>query len=270
MSHKKQHLITSTADHDVTGLTALEFLRVNAGGTAIESAVPASGGPSFGLDNEVPYTNAGGTDYDYISDFTFDGSKLTVIGETLLKHPASGSVNPLEVQTSAGVAVLRVSNGSVLVGPGTIDASVNHQVRGTNGTTGTSQFSVVHDTSAVIGEFRAGSNSSGVWSAVHGIKLSASFAGFFEGAVRVEAGNLSVGLAGFASARLHVKGAGTGAGVAFLVEDSLGVDRLAVTDGGDMDLKTGVYKSGGVSGVSFGPSAVTSITVTNGIVTAIS
>ena len=37
-AHKKQHLITDPADHSTAGLTALQLLRVNAAGTAIESS----------------------------------------------------------------------------------------------------------------------------------------------------------------------------------------------------------------------------------------
>lgn len=36
--HAKKHKITSTGDHDVSDLTASELLRVNSGGTAVESA----------------------------------------------------------------------------------------------------------------------------------------------------------------------------------------------------------------------------------------
>ena len=47
-------------------------------------------------------------------------------------------------------------------------------------------------------------------------------------------------------------------------------EQVRIDNVGDFDLINGVYKAGGVAGVSFGPSAVTSITVVNGIVTAIS
>ena len=35
---------------------------------------------TFGTDNQIPYTNSGGTDFDYSSNFTFTGSALTVTG----------------------------------------------------------------------------------------------------------------------------------------------------------------------------------------------
>lgn len=36
--------------------------------------------PSFGTDNQIPFTNAGGTDFDYSSQLTFDGAKQLLVG----------------------------------------------------------------------------------------------------------------------------------------------------------------------------------------------
>jgi len=38
---------------------------------------------TFGTDNQIPFTNAGGTDFDYSGNFTFDGTNLTVTGNIL-------------------------------------------------------------------------------------------------------------------------------------------------------------------------------------------
>ena len=38
----------------------------------------AGGGPSFGSDNQIPYTNAGGTDFDYSANLTFNGTIMYV------------------------------------------------------------------------------------------------------------------------------------------------------------------------------------------------
>lgn len=38
------------------------------------------GGISFGTDNQIPFTNSGGTDFDYSANLTFDGSLLSIIG----------------------------------------------------------------------------------------------------------------------------------------------------------------------------------------------
>src|SRR5690606_18626298 len=33
---------------------------------------------SFGTDNQIPYTNSGGDDFDYSANLTFDGNMMTV------------------------------------------------------------------------------------------------------------------------------------------------------------------------------------------------
>ncbi len=47
------------------------------------STLGIGGGPSvsFGADNQIPFTNSGGTDFDYSSGLTYDGSSLSVDGE---------------------------------------------------------------------------------------------------------------------------------------------------------------------------------------------
>jgi hypothetical protein len=48
------------------------------------STLGIGGGSSvtFGTDNQIPFMNSGGTDFEYASNFTFDGSLLSVIGST--------------------------------------------------------------------------------------------------------------------------------------------------------------------------------------------
>jgi len=53
---------TSNSD---TALATSSFVMDNAGG-----------GASFGSDNQIPYTNAGGDDFDYSANLTFDGTDL--------------------------------------------------------------------------------------------------------------------------------------------------------------------------------------------------
>lgn len=60
-------------------------------------AAAGGGGPSFGSDNQIPYTNSGGTDFDYTANFTYNGALLTATNSSLLftgtsgTTPASGS-----------------------------------------------------------------------------------------------------------------------------------------------------------------------------------
>ena len=54
-----------------------EFLQTNGSGVLTWAA---GGGITFGTDNQIPYCNATGDDFDYSADFTFDGSTLTTTG----------------------------------------------------------------------------------------------------------------------------------------------------------------------------------------------
>lgn len=68
--------LTSLAGLSYTG-NSLKVVRVNAGETAFELAT-VSGGVSFGTDNQIPFVNAGGTDFDYVSTFVYDSGKLGI------------------------------------------------------------------------------------------------------------------------------------------------------------------------------------------------
>lgn len=45
-------------------------------------AAPAAGGVTFGTDNQIPFTNAAGTNYDYSANFLYDGTMLNIGGIT--------------------------------------------------------------------------------------------------------------------------------------------------------------------------------------------
>jgi hypothetical protein len=53
----------------------------NATGNISLEAEAGGGGPSFGADNQIPFTNAGGTDFDYEAGFVFDGTHLALTTE---------------------------------------------------------------------------------------------------------------------------------------------------------------------------------------------
>ena len=71
-------------DSNGTGGTNGYVLQTTGSGTewVATSSLGISGGSSvsFGTDNQIPFTNSGGTDFDYSSNFTFDGSALAVTG----------------------------------------------------------------------------------------------------------------------------------------------------------------------------------------------
>ena len=61
----------------------------------------ASGGPSYGLDNEIPYTNSTVDDFDYSANLTFDGSTLDVTGNIELQ---TGTNRYLRMSTTASTS----------------------------------------------------------------------------------------------------------------------------------------------------------------------
>jgi hypothetical protein len=60
-----------------------------------------SGGPSFGTDNQIPYTNAGGTDFDYSANLTFNGTALALAGnQTISQGTISSDVKALDISST--------------------------------------------------------------------------------------------------------------------------------------------------------------------------
>ena len=55
---------------------ATVFGKINTTSGALVTKINAVGSPSYGSDNQIPFTNAGGTDFDYSANLTFDGSTL--------------------------------------------------------------------------------------------------------------------------------------------------------------------------------------------------
>lgn len=108
--------IPLTSNHGWAGASTGYILTKNAAGDARWEAPPS--GLSFGTDNQIPYTNSGGTDFDYISTFTFDGS--------ILATPAIGI---------AAAGYLQV--GSPGISTGAIRLENNMYIRATGSSTGT-------------------------------------------------------------------------------------------------------------------------------------
>ncbi len=54
--------------------------------TGVFSCVSAGGGITFGTDNQIPFTNSGGTDFDYSANLTFDGSLLDLTGRASISQ----------------------------------------------------------------------------------------------------------------------------------------------------------------------------------------
>jgi hypothetical protein len=55
------------------------------------------GSVSFGTDNQIPYTNSAGNDFDYSDNFKFSGSKLDIVGQQTIDSSSVASGNGFEV-----------------------------------------------------------------------------------------------------------------------------------------------------------------------------
>src|SRR5690606_33981782 len=84
--------VTDTTQHQIVA-------RTPTGGLVWISAGALAGGGSsisFGTDNQVPFTNSTGTDFDYSANFTFDG-------QLLLVSPTSGT-SAIQVANNYGIS----------------------------------------------------------------------------------------------------------------------------------------------------------------------
>jgi len=84
---------------------------------------------SFGTDNQIPFTNSGGTDFDYDAAFTFDGSEFSVdgsvnIADTSLGYEIGGlrmfyaatTSNSIMIGEDAGMSMLSDGTNNIAVG----------------------------------------------------------------------------------------------------------------------------------------------------------
>ena len=92
----------------VGGTTPVTNLGVDASGNVVSGTTGGGGGVSFGADMQIPFTNAGGSDFDYTSNFIFDD--VTDPTLTITSNGTNPDVLKLEHSTSTGNYYTRISN----------------------------------------------------------------------------------------------------------------------------------------------------------------
>src|SRR5690606_29819922 len=86
---------------------AFTWLTAGSGLTITDTTITASGsGVSFGADNQIPFTKGTTDDFDYSSNFTFDGTDLAVNTDDLFVDGSAGRVG---IGTNSPAAVFAVN-----------------------------------------------------------------------------------------------------------------------------------------------------------------
>ena len=75
-------------------------------GTSKLNAQSGGSSVSFGSDNQIPFTNAGGNDFDYSANFTYDGTNLT------LARTADDTSRGLSIKDNEGTETIRLGTSS--------------------------------------------------------------------------------------------------------------------------------------------------------------
>jgi hypothetical protein len=83
--------LTSVAFADLSDYPAdAAGVLTNDGAGNLSWGAGGGGGCSFGTDNQIPYTNAGGNDFDYSSKFKFDGTHCYLNGDNSKQYFGAG------------------------------------------------------------------------------------------------------------------------------------------------------------------------------------
>jgi hypothetical protein len=69
-----------------------------------------AGGASIGSDNQIPYTNAGGDDFDYSANFTFDGNHLKLLDD---KKGIFGTGDDLQIYHNGSNSYIENNTGDL-------------------------------------------------------------------------------------------------------------------------------------------------------------
>lgn len=109
---------------DVT-LTAGTNITLSEVGNVITIDAAGGASPTFGTDNQIPFMNAGGTDFEYSSGLTYDGSTLGVTGKVTstngftFNYTGTDTGLPAPFQIDAGSSALNSFPAFVINVPAT-------------------------------------------------------------------------------------------------------------------------------------------------------
>ncbi|MGR3177831.1 MAG: hypothetical protein ACUZ8E_07215 [Candidatus Anammoxibacter sp.] len=218
---------------DATGVTATvavgtsgQVLTSNGVGTA--PTFQAGGGVSFGSDEQIPFTNAAGTDFDYNASFVFDDSNGRL---------GVGIDNP--------ISVVHVLGSNPII---TIEGSVGGNTGSLSFRSPTAEFGFVRGVDA-NGQIQFGGAITGYFPVF--------YAAGSEVARITTAGNMGIAVTPPSTVRLNVRGVNAAStSDALRIEDNAGTPLLVIENAGNIGIGTDTPAS----------SAILDITTTTGAV----
>lgn len=102
----------------ITDLSNEDCIGVDADGV-VQSGVCNTSSVSFGSDDQIPYTNAGGDDFDYSANFVFDGSVIAVGDGTVdVEIGSNGSEGSVGTESNHNLRFVTNSNNRAILTTG--------------------------------------------------------------------------------------------------------------------------------------------------------
>lgn len=126
--------ITALAGDNATLLGSFTKAQLDAavsdGNVLYVGDVGIGAGLAFGTDNQIPFTNAAGTNLDYSPNLTFDGTALSVDNSTVIFNESGADVD-FRIESDGNAGMFFLDGGNNRVGIGTASPGFTLDIAGT-------------------------------------------------------------------------------------------------------------------------------------------